>query len=724
MVPTHLQHEALPLRVSCSVDSRHLSPASCGSPPYPDSDGNLSTSSNGSLKRRRGPGRPSKKELKERETRVQKKEDSLTMAQEKLKDLRLPSTGTNNKSQLIQGIHHFRAGDQVEALKCSDYCKEWYCARVVQVSNDKTEPCVFVHYEGWPPDHADWVGLGLVRTHANRTPLRFGPLGRESDRSWKDYATFYYTSQNISLRQYTGLVQDRRMALHSCPCHSAVTIHPERPDRIGSILQAFHAQKMLRYFRHIHAREATLDELVHVHTPTHVRNYTSTTNSLPPTTDHQHEVDPNPRPLKITSIAALLNSPTESEESPPSPSPRSHRHGSIVGPTRGVGGGVVVEANQDDIQQQHPSSSSLSSSSYDSNTADLSEGVLVPVSPPGLVCKMTCGELGIAVDTTFHPLHSSLAARVAAGALINLVTPIVEGRLHNGFALIRPPGHHAEDDNAMGFCFFNNVAVAVSNTLEKYPSKIKKILVIDWDVHHGNGTQKIFYDNPNVLYISLHRWEQGKFYPFSGAPDECGEGAGLGRNINISFNESLDKPKPMGDTEFMAAFYHIILPIARQFLPDMIFVSAGFDAAEGHPDNLGGYKVSPRGFALMTKMVKELAEELCSGRLVMTLEGGYELQPLANSALASVAQLLPDHIDPDGPLEYKHSLNAIKPNQGAVDSLETVIGIQRKFWDLPEYLFQPGFRFHLPVEWRATDSISTRPRRDKRPRKVPVVEGY
>ncbi|KAI9019453.1 hypothetical protein CLU79DRAFT_836759 [Phycomyces nitens] len=716
-VPTHLQHEALPLKVSCSADSRRLSPARCGSPPYPDSDGNLSTSSNGSLKRRRGPGRPSKKELKERETWVQKK-DTLTMAQEKLKDLRLPSAETNT-------FYHFRAGDQVEALKCSEYCKEWYCARVVQVSDDKASPCVFVHYEGWPPDHADWVSLGLVRTHTSRTPLRFGPLGRESERSWKDYASFYYTNQSISLRQYTGLVQDRRMSLHSCPCHSAETIHPERPDRIASILQAFHAQKMLRYFRHIHAREATLEELMHVHTATHVRNYTST-NTLSPIVD-QHEVDPNPRPLKITSIAALLNSPTESEDSPPSPSPRCHRHGSIVGPTRGVGGGVVVEANQDDIQQQHrrfstaaTTAAAVAAAASNNDAADLAEGVLVPVSPPGLVCKMTCGELGIAVDTTFHPLHSSLSARVAAGALLNLVTPIVEGQLHNGFALIRPPGHHAEDDNAMGFCFFNNVAVAVSNTLEKYPLKIRKILVIDWDVHHGNGTQKIFYDNPNVLYISLHRWEQGKFYPFSGAPDECGEGAGLGRNVNISFNESLEKPKPMGDTEFIAAFYHIILPISRQFLPDMVLMLQKVTQIM----QLGGYKVSPRGFALMTKMVKDLAEELCDGRLVMTLEGGYELQPLANSALASVVQLLPDHIDPDGPLEYKHSLNAIKPNQGAVESLNTVIEIQRKFWDLPEYLFQPGFRFHLPVEWRATDSISTRPRRDKRPRKVPVVEGY
>ncbi|KAI7861734.1 hypothetical protein BDF14DRAFT_1876946 [Spinellus fusiger] len=669
--------DTLPIRASYSVDSRRLSPASCGSPPYPDSDGNWSTSSNGSLKRRRRPGRPSKPKAKD----IEPWTDGIAMAEERLKVLSLPS------------YTHYRAGDQVEALKCSDHGKEWYCARVVQVEDINASERVFVHYEGWPPDHADWLSLSSVRMGRS---LRFGPSGRESDRSWKDYASFYYTKQGISVRQHTGLVQDTRMSLHCCPCHSAETVHPERPDRIASILQTLHSQRMLRLFHHIYAREATLEELMHVHTPFHVRNYTASLikqedEDTEDTEDLEEEEDPNPRPYKI-SIAALLN--PMPEDVPSSPLPRCQRHGSIVGPTRGVGGGVVVEADQDDIKQQHRRFSTAAIS------ADLSKDAPVPISPPGLVCKMTCGELGIAVDTTFHPLHSSLSARVAAGALLNLVTPIVQGQLRNGFALIRPPGHHAEDDNAMGFCFFNNVAVAVSVTLERY-SKIKKILVVDC---HGNGTQKTFYDNPNVLYISVHRWEHGRFYPYSGAPNECGQDAGLGRNINISFNESSGKP---------------IVVVDRK-----IFVSAGFDAAEGHPSNLGGYKVSPRGFALMTKIMKDLAEELCDGRLILTLEGGYELQPLANSAAASVAQLLPYPIDSEGPLEYKHSLNAIKPNQGAVESLSTVAQIQRQFWNLPDYLFVPGFRFQLPVEWRAKDSISTRPRRDKRPIKVPIVEGY
>ncbi|KAG0335176.1 Histone deacetylase, partial [Podila humilis] len=195
------------------------------------------------------------------------------------------------------------------------------------------------------------------------------------------------------------------------------------------------------------------------------------------------------------------------------------------------------------------------------------------IRPPGLTFTMTCGQLGIAVDTTWNPAHSSAAAKVAAGCLINLVDQVVTGRCKNGFAVIRPPGHHAEEDEAMGFCFFNNVGVAVNLALSRYPLTIQKILIIDWDVHHGNGTQQIFYENPNVLYISLHRWDNGHFYPFTGAPDECGEEAGEGKNVNIAWS-SYGRGQAMGDIEYIAAFWYVLLPIARQFQPDLVMVSA------------------------------------------------------------------------------------------------------------------------------------------------------
>ncbi|KAF7723742.1 Histone deacetylase [Apophysomyces ossiformis] len=666
------------------------------------------------LKKRR-PGRPSKKELKERSKQKDQQPDHhyddnhLLYKRRRTRTLR--STSENNVVHPINfnpsiASSSYSVGDQVEAIKITEESKEWYIARVVELlrSSDESDDrvlLVLVHYEGWPPEQADWVNPSDIRLPISSA--RYGSAGKESEDSWKGYADFYYSKVGTRIRQHTGLVHDRQMSLHTCPCHSRKTIHPERPERIASIFQALRNNRLLRYFRRLDAREATTEELLHVHTFAHVRNYYPIHQTI---TDENNHTSDTPTPIKITSIAALLNHPT----SPPLTRP-SQRHGSIIGPTCGVGGGEVVKVDQDRIRRQQRRFSNAS------DTA-------IPISPPELVYQMSCGELGIAVDTTFHPLHSSISARIAAGALINLVDQIVQGHLRNGFALIRPPGHHAEDDSAMGFCFFNNVAVAAAATLDKYPSKIRKVLVLDWDIHHGNGTQKIFYDNPNVLYVSLHRWDQGRFYPFSGAPNECGEGAGLGRNVNIAFSVSEEKPRPMGDTEFVAAIYHIVTPIAQQFAPDMIFVSAGFDAAEGHPENLGGYHVTPRGFALMTKMVKDLAEELCQGRLVLSLEGGYELQPLANSAAASIAQLLPPEELPEPALELNNAFNGIKPNQGAVESLKDVIRIQQQFWEFPPRTLSPTFRFHLPIEWRATDSIATRPKRDKRPIKVPVIEGY
>ncbi|KAF1802100.1 hypothetical protein FB192DRAFT_1376261 [Mucor lusitanicus] len=562
---------------------------------------------------------------------------------------------------------HKRVGDQVIAYKQQQ--EAYYYARIV----DLAPTCILVHYEGWPPDQASWINYnGVV---ADCDTVSFGPKGKESKLSWADFKKFYYSAAGVESRKNTGLVSDTQMNLHNCPCESERMIHPERPERLTSIFDSLHAKRLLRYFRRIHAREVTSHELLHVHTFSHVRNY------YPLLSNNTAQ------PIKITSIAALLN------HSPPSLSP-------ILKPTSyGVeeGEGPILKI-EPHLQHPHPSPSSL-------------------FSPPELLSHMDCGQLGISVDTTYHPEHSRTAAKISAGGLIELADTIVRGELKNGFALIRPPGHHAESDTAMGYCFYNNVAVAVSAIMEKYPAKIKKTLIIDWDIHHGNGTQKIFYDNPNVLYISVHRWEHGKFYPFTGAPDECGQSEGLGFNINIALNECKDKPKAMGDTEFIAAFYHLLIPIARQFEPDMIFVSAGFDAAEGHPENLGGYNVTPKGFSLMTKIVCDLASELCNGRLILSLEGGYELESLANSATASMAQLLSNDTS------FKHSLNGIKPNLGAIESFRTIVDIQKQYW--PCLPTQSNFKFQLPYDWKAKDSIMNRPKRDvKKPSSTLIIEGY
>ena len=179
-----------------------------------------------------------------------------------------------------------------------------------------------------------------------------------------------------------------------------------------------------------------------------------------------------------------------------------------------------------------------------------------------------------------------MAAALSAGSVIEVVQRVARGELTNAVANVRPPGHHAERATAMGFCFFNNVAVA-AKMAQRNP-QIRKVLILDWDIHHGNATENQFLDDPNVLYISLHRYEGGQFYPGTGAPTVVGEGRGAGRNINIGWPHG-----GVGDVEYLAAFWHVIMPIATSFAPDLVLVSAGFDSALGDP--LGGCCVSPAG---------------------------------------------------------------------------------------------------------------------------------
>ena len=177
------------------------------------------------------------------------------------------------------------------------------------------------------------------------------------------------------------------------------------------------------------------------------------------------------------------------------------------------------------------------------------------------------------------------------------------GELRNGFALVRPPGHHAEQEEAMGFCYFNSVAIAAKRLLSSQLAR--RVLIVDWAIHHGNGTQQAFYDTPDVLYISLHRYDNGNFYPGTGGPAECGHGSGIGYNVNIAWTGGLEPP--MADAEYLAAFRSVVMPVARAFDPDIVLVSAGFDAALGHPHPIGGYQVSTACFAYLTLQLKQLA---------------------------------------------------------------------------------------------------------------------
>ncbi|XP_008791310.2 histone deacetylase 5-like [Phoenix dactylifera] len=227
---------------------------------------------------------------------------------------------------------------------------------------------------------------------------------------------------------------------------------------------------------------------------------------------------------------------------------------------------------------------------------------------------------------------SSEAAYLAAGSVVEVSEKVAKGDLDSAIALVRPPGHHAESDEAMGFCLFNNVAIAANFLLNERPELgIRKILIVDWDVHHGNGTQNMFYKDPRVLFFSVHRFDFGSFYPAGDDGSYCmvGEGPGAGYNINIPWEHG-----QCGDADYLAVWDHVLLPVVESYNPDIILISAGFDAAVRDP--LGGCCVTPYGYSLMLKKLMGFAR----GKIVMALEGGYNLNSIANSVLACAKVLL------------------------------------------------------------------------------------
>jgi acetoin utilization deacetylase AcuC-like enzyme len=214
------------------------------------------------------------------------------------------------------------------------------------------------------------------------------------------------------------------------------------------------------------------------------------------------------------------------------------------------------------------------------------------------------------------------AARLAAGAAVDAVRATMTGRARNAFALVRPPGHHAEPDQAMGFCLLNNAAIAAEAARR---AGAARVLIVDWDVHHGNGTQDIFAARDDVLYMSVHQYP---FYPGTGAASEVGAGAGRGATVNCPL------PGGQGDADYGVVFHDLFLPVARAFRPELVIVSAGYDAHARDP--LAGMRVSERGFAAMATVLTQLAEETCGGKLALMLEGGYDLPALTASVRATL----------------------------------------------------------------------------------------
>jgi acetoin utilization deacetylase AcuC-like enzyme len=237
-------------------------------------------------------------------------------------------------------------------------------------------------------------------------------------------------------------------------------------------------------------------------------------------------------------------------------------------------------------------------------------------------------------------------ALLAVGGFLNALDSIAEKESENGFALVRPPGHHALRNRAMGFCLFNTMAIGAEYLKRTYGAK--RIMIVDWDVHHGNGTQDAFYNDPSVLFLSTHQYP---YYPGSGAVNEIGVGAGEGYTINV--------PLPAGcaDMEYLQVFQDVVVRAAEKFRPEWVLVSAGFDPHERDP--LGGMEVTEEGFGAMARTLIELARKFADGRIAFLLEGGYDLAGLRNSTAAVLAELQADETRPVERLHLAES--AIEP---------------------------------------------------------------
>jgi len=277
-----------------------------------------------------------------------------------------------------------------------------------------------------------------------------------------------------------------------------------------------------------------------------------------------------------------------------------------------------------------------------------------------------------AMGPTIQPAGPAVAATVkvqdtalyAVGGLLELLDAILQGRADRGFALVRPPGHHAAPDQAMGFCFFNNAAIGARHLQRVHG--LDRVLLLDIDAHHGNGTQTVFWEDPGVLYVSIHR---SGAYPFTGAADEVGAGAGTGFTVNVPID------RRVGDREYARILAGLVDPIARQYRPQILLVSCGFDLH--HQDPLGRLRLTAEGYRLITDLVVRLADEVCGGRTAFVLEGGYSVEGIKDAGRRVIRRLAGlDVVDPDLVDRLREA------GLDGVPGLKKILRIQREYWAL------------------------------------------
>ena len=283
------------------------------------------------------------------------------------------------------------------------------------------------------------------------------------------------------------------------------------------------------------------------------------------------------------------------------------------------------------------------------------------VHDPGLIGRVAASarQAAAAFDADTRVCAQSYeTALLACGGLLRVLDAVMEREVDNGFALVRPPGHHAERDRAMGFCLFNSVAVGAEYLRARFG--LRRILIVDWDLHHGNGTQHSFFDDPGVLYVSTHQYP---YYPGTGAAEDTGRGDGAGHTVNLPMAAG------WGDADFLPLFEDVIAPICRQFEPEFVLISAGFDAHARDP--LGGLNMTEAGFAYLARILLRVARDHAAGRCAAVLEGGYDLDGLTASVIAVL-----DEMDGIG-------LDAALPEHARRGLLPQVRAVQRHYWELP-----------------------------------------
>lgn len=289
-------------------------------------------------------------------------------------------------------------------------------------------------------------------------------------------------------------------------------------------------------------------------------------------------------------------------------------------------------------------------------------------------------KLGHEFNSIYINNQSFQSALLAAGGCFTAVEKVLTGQVSNAVAIVRPPGHHAERDSPCGFCFFNTAALTARHAQKTSHDAPLRVLILDWDVHHGNGTQHMFEDDDSVLYVSLHRYDNGMFFPSSedAAPDKVGVSKGAGFNVNVAWSGG-----QMGDSDYLAAFHNVVMPIATEFNPGLVLVSAGFDAARGDP--LGGYHVTPEGYAHLTHQLMSLA----GGRVLLILEGGYNLSSISDSMAMCTSMLLgdppPSLVTPLPP-----------PHHYAVATINEVIRHHAPYWRSLRIRIPESVRASLP----------------------------